>query len=189
MSSLKFLTLDKANLRHLHPSIGRLENLEMLSLRHNHLYDLPVTMRLLRKLQYLNITGNLFRSLPGAVYHMTSLKRLEGLQDNLLEKNPHWNKENHFITSTPPLEKELKLLALDNVEKLSNISIRYAVGLNVWAIPLPDQYRTEIIDRSILSDLCEGCLAPVRRIMEDQETDGQFVYYYSLLWSVCVCTL
>uniref|UniRef100_A0A1X7UYA8 Uncharacterized protein n=1 Tax=Amphimedon queenslandica TaxID=400682 RepID=A0A1X7UYA8_AMPQE len=170
MSSLKNLVLSKTGLRHLHPSIGRLRSLESLSLSHNHLYDLPITIRLLNKLQHLDISRNLFRSLPGGLYHMHNLKKLEGLQENLLEQNPEWKDENHFITYTSPLKKQL--VTLDIVQKLSDISIQSAVGLNVWRIPLPEQHRSDIIEKSITLDLCEHCLTPVKRIMEDQETNG-----------------
>ena len=104
---------------------------------------------------------------------MHCLKKLKGLQENLLEQNPEWNNENHFITYTSPLRKQL--LALDVVQKLSDISIRNAVGLNVWCIPLPQQHRSDIIEKSITLDLCEHCLKPVKRIMEDQETNGEYV--------------
>lgn len=104
---------------------------------------------------------------------MHNLKKLEGLQENLLEQNPEWNDENHFITYTSPLKKQL--VTLDVVQRLSDISIHSAVGLNVWRIPLPEQHRSDIIEKSITLDLCEHCLTPVKRIMEDQETNGGYV--------------
>lgn len=173
MPSLKSLMLNSTNIHSLHPSVGCLQNLESLSLRYNRLYDLPVTIRLLKNLTHLDVTGNLFRSLPGAVSHLTKLRTLVGLNDNLLELNAKWSEENFSIVSIPPLKKVTNLVTLDKVEKLSSIAIRQAVGLNIWLIPLPDQHRTEIAKTSITYDLCEFCLTPVKRITDTQETRGK----------------
>ena len=170
MINLTSLILDNTNLRHLHPSIGQLQNLQVLSLRNNRLYDLPITLRLLKHLSHLDITGNLFRSLPGTIFHLLNLKILDGLNDNLLEQNPSWSHDNYWIISIPPLKKSRR--AQENVCSLQSISMKHAVGLNFWLISLPDQYRNQLVDKTVYFDLCEACMSPVRRIMANQETDG-----------------
>lgn len=141
-----------------------------MSLRFNRLYDFPVTIRLLQNLKYLNITGNLFRCLPSSVFHLNSLKTIEGLNENLLEQYPGWKKGEQLIASTPPLPKPNP--PRETIDDLSQISLSFSVGLNIWLIPLPDKFREEITRRCITRDLCEECLAPVKKIMAEQESDG-----------------
>lgn len=173
LTNLEHLVLNNTNTRHLHPSVGRLENLTSLSLRHNRLYDLPVTVRLLRNLTYLDITGNFYRTLPGALFHMLNLKTIDGLNDNLLECNPHWNKDNSSIAFFPPLlgSKAVR----ENVDSLQSLCMHYAIGMNVWKIPLPLKHVAEITERTVLYDLCEVCRVPVKRITAYHESDGGFV--------------
>jgi leucine-rich repeat protein SHOC2 len=170
MINLKHLNLDNTNLRRLHPSIGRLENLSRLSLSHNSLYDLPVTVRLLRKLLYINITENLFRGLPSALYHLTNLKEIVGLNHNLLEMSDKWSSNNLFITCTSPLASAR--VEHENVPSLQSMCVLQSVGMNVWKISMPEKHKLTILERAILYDLCEVCMAPVKKITPHQETDG-----------------
>ena len=155
----------------MHPSIGRLQNLTSLSLACNRLYDLPVTIRLLRNLICIDITNNLFRSLPGALYHMLNLKTIVGLNDNLLEVNPAWCKDNLFIHISRPLVGSA--VVRESVESLQSLAAYYAIGTDVWSVQLPPKHMTEIIKRTVFYDLCEICRKPVRRITSYQETDGE----------------
>ncbi len=170
MINLDTLILDDTNMRLLHPSIGQLKQLRVLSLQFNKLYDLPVTIRLLTKLEHLYITGNLYRFLPGSVYHLMNLKTIDGLQENLLERYCEWEEGKVPIATIDPLR--LQNLPRDHIETLSNISLVYAIGMDIWSIPLPNQYRTKIIQLTVDHDLCEVCCTPVRKITADQETNG-----------------
>ena len=51
----------------LSPSVGRLKNLEILSLNCNGLSDLPVTLGFCQKLTTLNLDSNSFCTFPGVV--------------------------------------------------------------------------------------------------------------------------
>lgn len=163
--------LDNTRLFLLHPSIGRLQSLKILSVKNNRLYDLPLTIRLLRNLECLDITGNNFRSLPGAVFHLYQLKVIEGLQNCLLQTHSRWTEYNRHIVSIPPL-KHFARVARDKVDLLQDIALHNAIGMNCWLIPLPERYRSMLVERAITHDLCENCLKPVKRLMSDQESDG-----------------
>ena len=170
MINLDTLILDDTNTRLLHPSIGRLQNLKVLSLQFNKLYDLPVTVRLLHRLEDLKITGNLYRSLPGAVYHLKNLKNIEGLNENLLENYPGWQEKEVPIATINPLS--IPNPPRNFVETLANISFSFAVGTNIWSIPLPNHYKERIVQLATRHDLCEVCYTAVKKIMADQETNG-----------------
>ena len=142
-------------------------------MQYNRLYDLPVTIRLLRQLRHLKITGNLFRALPGAIFHLKKLETLEGLNENLLERYPNWNKKNLMIVVIDPLVKVNP--PRSTIDTLQDLALNHSVGMDFWSIPLPDQYRDELILKTIRYDLCEECMGPVKKIMADQETNGEYV--------------
>lgn len=154
----------------LHPSIGRLQNLTSLSARRNRLYDLPLTIRVLSKLKHLDITDNLFRALPGALYHVKNLVKIEGLNENLLELILEWSERNSNIVITSPLH--LAVPPREQIDSLEDIALHHAIGTNCWRIPLPEQFRAALCDRAIKYDLCEHCFAPVQRLMANQESNG-----------------
>lgn len=166
--------MDHMNLRQLHPSVGRLANLQRLSLQCNRLTDFPVTIRLLRKLSYLNITGNPFSSLPGAVFHMYALETLVGYNQCPLQRKEgerwHRSEVNPTIAYAPPL---LKPAVRESVESLQEICIRSAVGLDCWNIHLPERHRQPLSELNRDYDLCEECLQPVRKLTVQHETSGK----------------
>ena len=60
----------------LHPLIGKLKHLEILSLDSNRLSDLPITLQFCQKLTTLSLVGNKFRFLPGVIFRMNNLTGL-----------------------------------------------------------------------------------------------------------------
>ena len=160
------------NLRRLHPSVGRLQNLRLLSVQYNRLCDFPLTLGLLRKLEYLNITGNPFTTIPCAVFHLHNLSILEGLDFCPLQKknnSERWKKEKWDICWCRPL---LKPRPREEVESLQDVCSRRAVGMDCWAIPLPERHRRVLTERAFTYDLCQNCLRPVKKLTVEHETDG-----------------
>lgn len=173
--NLQILILDSLKLRKLHPSIGRLKSLRVLSLQHNLLIDFPVTLRLLQRLESLDVTGNYFRCMPGAVFHLQSLRVLEGLNacplDNPLRRTQtmRWKQENFKIRWLPPFERP----HLEQPESLQEAAVRAAVGLDCWLIPLPERHRRALAECAVTHGLCDHCQRPVRKVTLERESDGK----------------
>ena len=64
-------------------SIGRLRNLEILSLNSNTLSDLPITLQFCQNLTVLNLQANRFVRIPGVVLKLKNLKDLRRLDNPL----------------------------------------------------------------------------------------------------------
>ena len=76
MCNLKRLSLNATGILRVHPSIGKMKNLEVLSLNYNRLSDLPITLRYCQKLTTLGLAGNKFSALPGLILKLMNLKVL-----------------------------------------------------------------------------------------------------------------
>ena len=76
MISVKKLCLDNTGICSLAPSVGKMKNLEALSLEHNSLTDLPITLEFCQNLTMLNLKDNKFVSIPGVVLKLKNLKEL-----------------------------------------------------------------------------------------------------------------
>ena len=76
------LKLNDTLLYQLPPSVGRLQNLEHLSLAKNYLRNLPITLEFCQKLETLDISRNKFRAIPGVVLHLKNLKSLRRLNNS-----------------------------------------------------------------------------------------------------------
>jgi hypothetical protein len=74
--------LDRTGVTSLSPSIGVLNNLELLSLDSNCLRDLPLTLGFCQKLTRVSLESNSFTCLPGVVLKLKNLKELR------IENNP-----------------------------------------------------------------------------------------------------
>lgn len=179
------------NLVRLHPSVGRLRNLRILSLQYNRLHDLPLTICLLRSLKYLDITGNPFSIIPGAVFRLSRLEVLEGLNFCPLQRNisGRWQKEKWDISWCEPL---LRPSRRTDVESLQDICSRAAIGMDCWAvIPLPERHRQALTHKAITYDLCSMCLKPVKKLSVEHETDGKkklccfTISYFCCVHSCC----
>ena len=68
-------------------SVGRLRNLEVLSLNSNSLSDLPITLRFCQKLTVLNLKANQFHRIPGVVLKLTNLQELRRLENPLRSRS------------------------------------------------------------------------------------------------------
>ena len=107
------------------------------------------------------------------MFHLQKLEKLDGLNENFLERYSGWKDGEVPIATIGPLKKLNP--PREHVESLKNLSLHHAIGMNVWCIALPDQFREEPIRKSVRNDLCEECLIPVRKIMDDQETNGKYI--------------
>lgn len=157
-----------------------------MSIRYNRISDLPLTIRLLRNLCRLDITGNPFTRLPGAVFHLLGLETLIGLNDCPLMKDVAngWHKENEEISWRKPLSFPQPR---DNVDNLKEYCIHAAVGMDCWLLSLPDRYCERLSKLAETLGLCENCLKPVRKLTVEHESQGECCSTDSYLlscWSV-----
>lgn len=83
MQNLNKLLMDSTLLQTLHPSVGRLRKLEVLSLSNNKLKNLPITLRFCVNLRILNLQKNSFTHIPGVVLHLAKLEELRRLNNPL----------------------------------------------------------------------------------------------------------
>ena len=146
----------------------------MLSLQHNMLYDLPVTLRLLRDLETLNITGNFFSVLPGYIFHLDSLHHLIGVEACPLRLEPEWTKCGPLLWIAPPTCSSH--LPRQQPESLRTAAIRSAVGLDCWEAGLPQACTDSLTEAAASHDLCENCLSAVIKLTPQQETTGVYVH-------------
>ena len=172
------LKLEKLNLRRLHPSIGRLRSLRNLSLCYNRLTDLPLTIRLLRDLRHLDITGNPFSRLPGAVYHL-QLDSISGLNECPLKKDigNGWQIRNQDIWWRKPLGT---VTPRESVDSLQEYCIQAAVGMDCWQLELTERYTQRLTEMAETQGLCENCLKSVRKLTIEHESLGESI-------SGCIC--
>ena len=178
------LRLERLCLRRLHPSVGRLRSLQELSLCYNRLTDLPLTIRLLRHLRRLDITGNPFSRLPGAVYHL-KLESIIGLNDCPLKKDvpSGWcSSRNSEISWRKPLTiipgndywgnpipaKE----GTEEVVSLQESCVKAAVGMDCWQLQLQERYTQMLTDQAETQGLCQNCLKSVRKLTIQHESLG-----------------
>ena len=75
--------MDSTNLTSLPPSVGRLKNLEELSVKNNKLTTLPEILRFCKKLRVLNLVYNKFIRIPGVVLQLKKLEDLWKYGNNL----------------------------------------------------------------------------------------------------------
>ena len=173
LENLKKLVLQGIKLSNLHHSIGKLRNLQSLSLQHNNLYDLPFTLEWLEHLEYLDISGNFFTILPRAVYHLRGLKVLKGLNSCPLIVKPEWRRSKYrgwsFHRYNTPAA-----VTLTQPQTLQDAALRSALGINCWKAGLPTKCCLLLTESEISTrhDMCENCNKPTRRVMPDQEPEG-----------------
>ncbi len=173
--NLKVLRLERLCLRRLHPSIGRLRSLQELSLAYNRLTDLPLTIRLLRNLRLLDITGNPFTRLPGAVYHL-ELDKIIGLNECPLknERPLNWEGGAEVWWRQPLIAPSIR----DTVDTLQESSVQAVVGMDCWRLELPTRYAQRLTKMAETQDLCQGCLRPVRKLTIEHESLGNSIYVF-----------
>lgn len=159
-------------LRRLHPSVGRLRSLQELSVSYNRLTDLPLTLRLLRNLRTLDITGNPFFRLPGAVYHL-KLNKLIGLAECPLKKDrsSNWEGSGEVWWRKPLAFPGQR----DSVDSLQESAVKAAVGMDCWQLELPARYTQQLTTMAETQDLCQGCLKPVRKLTIQHEAHGTYL--------------
>ena len=166
------LRLERLCLRRLHPSIGRLRCLQELSLSYNRLTDLPLTIRLLRNLRRLDITGNPFSRLPGAVYHL-KLESIIGLNECPLKKDrpSGWcSSMNLEISWRKPLS--IRTPPREEVASLQECCVQMAVGMDCWQLELQERYTQRLTDMAETQGLCQNCLKSVRKLTIQHESLG-----------------
>ena len=142
-------------------SVGRLRQLEVLSLSKNKLTDLPVTLGFCENLQVLNLQGNRFRTIPGVVLHLKKLKELRRLDNPLRER---WS----FSTraqNVPSSAIEIKIFNPDSLQELCT-KTAFTNQINYWQqenqVLAPLQCKT--LDRlAEVYTVCEVCHTAVEK--------------------------
>ena len=80
--------MDSTGIKSVPSSIGRLRNLEILSLNSNTLSDLPITLQFCQNLTVLNLKANRFASIPSVVLKLKNLRDLRRLDNPLSGSTP-----------------------------------------------------------------------------------------------------
>ena len=169
---MKTLVLQGIGLSTLHSSIGCLRELKSLSLQHNSLYDLPFTLEWLEHLVFLNISGNFFTILPRAVYHLKGLKTIKGLNSCPLIVRPEWRRCHYREWSNHCRDAARDPLL--QPPSLRDAAFNTSLGINCWRADLPKNYCVLLTESEAVKthDLCENCSKLTRRVMPEQEPDG-----------------
>lgn len=97
------LIITNANMVELHPSIGKLSNLQMISFTGNRLKIIPKEISYLKKLEFFNITGNPISEIPNDIKYLDktnggSLYRLAVKKEDIGEDN--YNKLKILLPTT-----------------------------------------------------------------------------------------
>ena len=147
MPNLKSLYLNSIGMHILHHSIGKLKTLEVLSLHHNNLSHLPLTLAFCQCLTVLNITHNSFKVLPGCILRLKNLKELRATTDNnLLYK---------YTFTSPKLSPD----HLYSLQDLCSGAI-FSKYVNYWKLGSPMQCKA--LDQLVsTSFLCDSCGVPM----------------------------
>ena len=180
--------MDSTKLTSLPPSVGRLKQLEELSLKNNKLTTLPEIIRFCKELRVLNLVKNKFVRIPGVVLQ---LKRLEDLwkYDNMLKTTVSSNATgtaeeiaNHIgviprnattaltTNTTPPSatdsDNKDKPTIVYNPQSLQTLSCKVLAQHSVpyWTVPYLPPLMCKNLDLIHTEyNLCENCHTTVPR--------------------------
>ncbi|MFM1745718.1 MAG: hypothetical protein RLZZ630_1655 [Bacteroidota bacterium] len=94
--NLRYLRLNKNDIREVPSWIGDLQELRRLDLSNNRLKSIPPEIGALKKLVYLGLNRNLIESLPAEIGNLTALEELE-LWDNEIDRIPDEVKHLHQL--------------------------------------------------------------------------------------------
>ena len=134
MKRLKKLILDNMGLTSLPPSVGRLRQLEVLSLTQNQLSTLPVTLASCESLRELNLTGNRFTSVPSILLRLPHLEDLRRLSNPLLQLFDGFASPPHIKVSIPKTAKQ-QTSTVFNPDSLQGLCARavFSNQMDYWA--------------------------------------------------------
>lgn len=172
LQNLQLLALDAVGLGTLHPSVGMLRSLHTLSLQHNMLYDLPLTVRFLTQLDTLNITGNFFPILPGAIFHLSSLQNLIGVEACPLQLETDWtNTSQGFWIAPPNCPSDASCRQPANLDS----PVHSVVGLDHKEAGLSHDCTDRLAQMAATHELCDNCFLPIFKLTPQQETTGHIL--------------
>ena len=136
-------------------SVGRLRKLEVLSVRNNHLNDLPVTIVFCLSLKEMNLTNNKFTHLPGILLRLKIIQELRRYDNPLLHLFHGFEQAPHIKISNPPQEK-----SVFNPDFLQSLCTKAAFTnhIDYWTSHSVGPLQCKILDcLASQFSLCENC--------------------------------
>lgn len=154
MQSLKRLLLDNMGLTTFPPSVGRLRQLEELSVKNNELHDLPVTLTFCTQLKDLNLQNNKFKCLPGVLLRLPNLQELRRFGNPL----PQLSSDFPHIYINTPYRPFLSLKpTLMSLQSLCT-KVIYTLHIDYWATGTVGPLQCKILDcLASQFTVCEHC--------------------------------
>ena len=166
LQNLKGLCLDGVGLTEFPPSVGRLRQLEVLSVKKNRLQDLPVTLAFCQNLKELNLQQNRFTRLPGIILHLPNLKELRRLDNSL---PPLWNgfASAPHINVNKPSKQQNTTFNPDTLQTLCT-KVAFSHHIDYWADGSVGPLQCKTLDYLASQfTICENCNAAIpKRGME-----------------------
>ena len=165
---LKRLYLDSMGLTTFPASVGRLRQLEVLSVKNNQLNDLPITLAFCKKLKDLNLSNNKFVFLPDVLLRLPNLQELRRLDNPLCQLYHGFEHPPHINISTPsnsvPCSQQTK--PTFNPDSLQTLSTKAAFThhIDYWANETVGVLQCRILDHLASQfTVCEHCNAAMSK--------------------------
>lgn len=149
-------------------SVGRLRQLEVLSLKNNQLNDLPITLAFCKKLKDLNLSKNKFNLLPGVLLRLPNLQELRRLDNPLSQLYHGFELPPHIKISTPSnsVPSSQKTEPIFNPDSLQTLSSKAAFThhIDYWASETVGALQCRILDHLASQfTVCEQCNAAMSK--------------------------
>lgn len=144
------------------PSVGRLRQLEVLSVKNNMLNDLPATLAFCQKLKDLNLKNNQFRRLPGILLSLPNLQELRRLDNPLPQLFNGFVQPPHITIKTPDStlassQQQKPSFNPDSLQMLCT-KVAFTHRIDYWACRSVGPLQCKTLDHLALQfTVCEHC--------------------------------
>lgn len=167
LHNLKRLYLDSMGLTTFPASVGRLRQLEVLSVKNNQLNDLPITLAFCKKLKNLNLSNNKFAFLPDVLSRLPNLQELRRLDNPLHQLYHGFEHPPHINISTPsnsvPCSQTKPTFNPDPLQTLST-KAAYTHHIDYWTNETVGVLQCRILDHLASQfTVCEHCNASMSK--------------------------
>ena len=157
MQNLKRLSLDSMGLTTFPPSVGRLRQLEVLSVKNNELHDLPVTLAFCTRLKDLNLQNNKFKCLPGVLLRLPNLQELRRFGNPLPQLSSGFYQPPHIYIHTPSRSSRYLKPTLMSLQSLCT-KVIFTHHIDYWANGTVGPLQCKTLDRLASQfTVCEHC--------------------------------
>ena len=158
MQNLKRLLLDSMGLTTFPPSVGRLRQLEVFSVKNNELHDLPVTLAFCTKLKDLNLQNNKFKRLPGVLLRLPNLQELRRFGNPLPQLfSGQFYQPPHIYINTSSGSSQCQKPAFMSLQSLCT-KVIFTHHIDYWATGTVGPLQCKILDcLASQFNVCEYC--------------------------------